>query len=66
MYNVVITYTNGEEVQFPAQEFDVDFRHTQAHPGSQLNKYTYTDHQGNKTFIYLTPNQVAGIVLITR
>ena len=42
LYEVIITYENGETVKFPAQEFDIDLRHTQARPRTNLNKYTRT------------------------
>ncbi len=49
MYNVIITYRNGENITFRAREFDVDFRHTQAQPLARLNKYMYIDAEGNET-----------------
>jgi hypothetical protein len=65
MYNVVITYVNGEKVEVPAQEFDVDFRTTAQGEGhARIMKRKYKDGEGNDTFIYLTPDQVAGIVLL--
>ena len=52
LYEVIITYENGETVKFPAQEFDIDLRHTQARPRTNLNKYTYIDSEGNETPIH--------------
>jgi hypothetical protein len=65
MYRVIITYVNGEKVEFDAAEFDVDFRNTApSEEKNALRKFTYKDEDGNDTFIYLTPAQVAGIVLV--
>ncbi len=66
LYEVIITYENGETVKFPAQEFDIDLRHTQARPRTNLNKYTYIDSEGNETPIYLAPAAVSGIIVQAR
>ena len=66
MYNVMITYTNGEGHQFPAQEFDVDFDTHNVEASARLQKLTYKVADGNDTFVYLTPALISGIVLVPR
>ena len=57
MVNVTVVFTNGNVVQFAAQEFDVEFK-----SGVGIaNKYPYKDVEGNDSAIHLRPNDVAGL-----
>ena len=65
MYNVVIAYVDGEQVQFAAQSFDDDFRKKHAGESrSLLRQPTFSDADGNDAFIYLAASRVAGVVLV--
>jgi hypothetical protein len=57
MVNVTVVFTNGNVVQFAAQEFDVEFKSGVG----DANKYPYKDAEGNDSAIHLRPNDVAGL-----
>ena len=61
MEDVTVVFTNGNIVNFAAQEFDVDL----VEDRNLINKYPYKDAQGQDSLIHLKPNHVAGI-FITR
>jgi hypothetical protein len=57
MEDVTVVFTNGNIVNFAAQEFDVDL----VEERNLINKYPYKDAQGQDSSIHLRPNQVAGV-----
>ena len=57
MVDVTVVFTNGNVVQFAAQEFDVEFKSGVG----VANKYPYKDARGNDSAIHLRPNDVAGL-----
>jgi len=57
MVNVTVVFTNGNIVNFAAQEFDADLK---AGRGA-LNRYPYRDAKGKDSAIHLTPNEVTGV-----
>jgi hypothetical protein len=59
MVNVVVVFTNGNVVEFSAQEFDADLANTEG--TSSVNKFAYKDAEGQDSAIHLKPDQVAGI-----
>jgi hypothetical protein len=59
MVNVVVVFTNGNVVEFSAQEFDADLANTEG--PSSVNKFLYKDAEGKDSAIHLKPDEVAGI-----
>ena len=57
MVTVTVVFTNGNVVEFAAQEFDVEFKSGVG----VANKYPYKDAEGNDSAIHLRPNDVAGL-----
>jgi len=60
MDSVTVVFTNGNIVNFVAQEFDVNFV---SEPYGAVNKYSYKDARGEDSAGYLKPTEVAGIFL---
>ena len=61
MYTVAISFKNGTKMRFYAQQFDIDVvEHGTSH---NIHKYVYKDSAGADTPIYLTPKELAGIVV---
>lgn len=56
---VTITYNNGVQDSFNAQDFDIKLDD----PPKQSSpcKFSYTGMAGEERALYLTPNQVSGI-----
>lgn len=62
MFDVTIRYRNGKEDTFRAQSVDFSAKDL----GSIINylkEYTYTSPSGQKVTIFLTPAEVAGVIL---
>lgn len=57
MEKVTVMFTNGNVVNFAAQEFDADLRSDR----SAVNKYPYKDAEGQDSAIHVKPGQVAGV-----
>jgi hypothetical protein len=67
LLRVVIVYTNGVKVVFNAQEFDIDTSPA-VRPGrrnNELRRFEYKDAEGNTTPLYMTPDEVAGVTVVT-
>ena len=66
MYEVAITYTNGSNVSFHAQEINIDFDPLKLIGSANrlriVQKFTYKDIDGEDAFLYLKPNEVSGVV----
>ena len=60
-YRVDIRYKSGKEESIQARHFDIDLEAVE-NP-SKLQKFTYTNHLGEETPIYLMPDEVASISL---
>jgi hypothetical protein len=60
-YRVDIRYKSGKEESIQARHFDIDLEAVE-NP-STLQKFAYTNHLGEETYIYLTPEEVAAITL---
>jgi hypothetical protein len=58
MVNVVV-FTNGNVVEFAAQELDIDLVNTGA--ANSVVKFPYKDALGNDSAIHLRPNHVSGL-----
>jgi hypothetical protein len=58
---VDIYFTNGMHTAFGAAEFDVNLGQAQAY--DRPHRFTYKGPSGDEHLVYLTPAQVAGIVL---
>ena len=56
---VTVVFTNGNIVEFTAQEFDADLGENRR----SVNKYPYKDASGQDSAIHLTPDEVAGVFL---
>ncbi len=67
MLRVVIVYTNGVKVVFNAQKFDIDATPTvrPGHRNDELRRFEYKDAEGNTTPLYMTPDEVAGVTVVT-
>ena len=67
MLRVAIVYTNGVKVVFNAQEFDIDTTPAvrPGHRNDELRRFEYKDAEGNTTPLYMTPDQVAGVTVVT-
>ena len=64
MYEVVIYFNSGENHTLLAQEFELD---TEASGSAYfLVRFSYKDKNGEEIPIYLTPTQVAGIIVEPR
>jgi len=59
MVNVAVVFTNGNVVEFAAQEFDVNLHGERAN----VNKDPYKDAEGKDSAIHLQPAEVAGVFL---
>jgi hypothetical protein len=59
MVDVVVVFTNGNVVNFAAQEFDVDLVNTEG--GRFVTKFPYKDAEGQDSAIHLKPAQVVGV-----
>jgi hypothetical protein len=59
MVNVVVVFTNGNVVEFAAQELDVNLLNTGG--ASSVIKFPYKDAKGNDSAIHLRPNDVSGL-----
>ena len=59
MVNVTVVFTNGNVVDFAAEEFEVNLA---ANP-ARVATYPYKDARGNDSAIYLRANDVAGVFL---
>jgi hypothetical protein len=57
MVSVTVVFTNGNVVEFAAQEFDVNLHGDR----SNVNKYPYKDAEGKDSTIHLQPAEVAGV-----
>jgi hypothetical protein len=57
MVNVAVVFTNGNVVEFAAQEFDVNLHAERDY----VNKYPYKDAGGQDSTIHLQPAEVAGV-----
>ncbi|HEY6690066.1 MAG TPA: hypothetical protein VI008_03390 [Rubrobacter sp.] len=57
MVSVTVVFTNGNVVEFAAQEFDVNLNGERGN----VNKYPYKDAAGNGSSIHLQPAEVAGV-----
>ncbi len=66
MKRVIITYTNGENVNFAAKEFNISASDIPSSGFGRLRKFSYEDENGEENAVYLTPGQVAGIVVISQ
>ena len=70
MYQVAIVFKNGSKVTFDAQAFDLDLDRS-AMGGrterykDQIFKFTYKDGTGEDAPIYLNPEEVAGIAVVS-
>ena len=60
-YRVDIHYKTGKEESIQARHFEIDLEAVE-NP-STLQKFAYTNHLGEETYIYLTPEEVAAITL---
>jgi hypothetical protein len=67
VYEVAITYTNGSNVLFYAQEIDIDFEPDNLAGSTNryglIQKLLYKDVDGEDAILYLKPGQVSGIVV---
>jgi hypothetical protein len=64
MYEVVIYFNSGEQHTLLAQEFDLN---TEASGSAHfLVRFSYKDTNGEDIPIFLTPTQVAGIIVEPR
>jgi hypothetical protein len=61
MEDVTVVFTNGNVVQFRAEEFDANLVDTLG-PGL-VTKFPYKDAEGNDSAVHLMPNEVAGIFI---
>jgi hypothetical protein len=59
MVNVTVVFTNGNVVEFAAQEFDADLADTLG--ASLVSKFPYKDAEGQDSAIHLKPDEVAGL-----
>ena len=57
MANVTVVFTNGNVVEFAAQEFDVNLHGERGN----VNKYQYKDAEGKDSAIHLQSAEVAGV-----
>jgi hypothetical protein len=64
MLSVVVTFTNGNVVEFAAQEFRVDLLNTGG--ASSVIEFPYKDSKGNDSAIHLRPNDVSGLFVTPR
>jgi hypothetical protein len=64
MVNVVVTFTNGNVVEFVAQEFKANLLNTGG--ASSVIKFPYKDAKGNDSAIHLRPNDVSGLFVTPR
>jgi hypothetical protein len=60
MDSVTIVFTNGNIVNFGAQEFSVSL---EGASGYTVRKYEYKDASGEDSAVYLNPGEVAGVIL---
>ena len=60
-YRVSIRYKNGDAETIYAREFGIDI--DQVENSSTLHRFSYKNAHGSETYIYLTPDEVAGITL---
>ena len=63
MYSVYIYFSNGEKMQFQANEFDIELEEDSGNP-NRPHKFTYKAPGDKELPIYLAPNEVAGIVVV--
>jgi hypothetical protein len=64
MVNVVVTFTNGNVVEFVAQEFKANLLNTGG--ASSVIEFPYKDAKGNDSAIHLRPNDVSGLFITPR
>jgi hypothetical protein len=64
MVNVVVTFTNGNVVEFVAQEFKANLLNTGG--ASSVIEFPYKDAKGNDSAIHLRPNDVSGLFVTPR
>jgi hypothetical protein len=64
MVNVVVTFTNGNVVEFVAQEFKANLLNTGG--ASAVIEFPYKDAKGNDSAIHLRPNDVSGLFITPR
>lgn len=57
MLHVTVVFTNGNVVNFAAQDFDANLYGELTY----INKYPYKDAEGKDSAIHLRPNDVAGV-----
>ena len=57
MVSVTVVFTNGNVVEFAAQEFDVNLHGERGN----VNKYLYKDAEGKDSTIHLQTAEVAGV-----
>lgn len=60
-YRVSIRYKNGDVETIFAQEFEIDL--DEVENPSTLHRFAYKSDRGDEAYIYLTPDEVAGITL---
>jgi hypothetical protein len=59
MVNVTVVFTNGNVVEFAAQEFHADLVNTEG--ANFVNQFPYKDAEGQDSAIHLKPDEVAGL-----
>jgi len=64
MVNVVVTFTNGNVVEFVAQEFKANLLNTGG--ASSVIEFPYKDAKGNDSAVHLRPNDVSGLFITPR
>jgi hypothetical protein len=59
MVNVVVVFTNGNVVEFAAQEFKVSLLNTGG--ASSVHEFPYKDARGDDSAVHLRPDDVSGL-----